>query len=86
MRFETIHCSREHRYALERDTETGKPVFSIPVRNQYAEYEEYYDISEAELEHLLANENKAVMFAKQCGQRMHDLRLILRPGLERGYY
>ena len=86
MRFETLHVDRDQRYVLGRDQDTGKPVFAIPVRNQMTEYDEYYDISELELETLLSNALRASHFARQCGERMHDLRLILRPGLDRGHY
>lgn len=86
MRFEPIFVSREHRYALYRDLETGRPVFGLPVRNQSIEYDEYYDISEAELDHLLRNELAARSFARQCGSHDHDLRLVLRPGTDRGAY
>ena len=86
MRFEPIFVSREHRYSLCRDLETGRPVFALPVQNQRVEYEEYYDVTEAELEHLLRDELAAKWFAKQCGDRDHDLRLLIRPGTDRGYY
>lgn len=86
MRFETIFASREQRYALCRDLETGRPVFSLPVQNQMSEYSEWYEISEEELSYLLLHEAAAINFARQCGARMHDLRLILRPGLDRGVY
>jgi hypothetical protein len=86
MRFETIFVSREHRYALCRDLESGKPAFALPVRNQMTEYDEWYDISEHELAFLLSHEAAAIQFARQCGARMHDVRLILRPGLDRGAY
>jgi hypothetical protein len=85
MRFETIHVSREDRYALARDRETGEPVFSIPVQNLKVEYEEYYRLSEQELEFLRADPASARHFARQCGERMHDLRLVLKPGLDRGF-
>ena len=86
MRFETIFVSREHRYALERDTLTGRPVFSIPVGRSAVEWEEYYEINEAEMAHLLADEEAARTFARECGNGRHDSRLLNRAGPQRGSY
>jgi hypothetical protein len=86
MRFRAIHVSREHRYALERDGETGAPVLSIPVSNAMVDYCEYYAISENELETFLADAAAAAGFAAQCGRHEHDERLILKPGSDRGVY
>lgn len=86
MRFRPIYASREHRYALERDGETGDPVLSIPVSNTLMDYTEWYVISESELDGFLSDEPSAQAFAKQCGNHEHDDRLVLKPGTDRGVY
>jgi hypothetical protein len=86
MRFSAIQVNQERRYALERDTQTGTPVFSIPVSNRLADYSEYYTISEGELAHFLADEAAAAAFAGQCGRHEQDERLVLKPGTDRGVY
>jgi hypothetical protein len=86
MRFNAIQVNRERRYALERDTQTGMPVFSIPVSNGLADYSEYYTISEDELAHFLTDEAAAAAFAGQCGRHEQDERLVLKPGANRGVY
>jgi hypothetical protein len=86
VRYRAVHISRDPRFALERDAVTGEPVFSIPVANSRAEYEEYYSLSEEELKTLLADIELAKDFAFRCGRRELDDRLILKPGPERGHY
>lgn len=85
-RFELVFVNRAERYALERDRETGKPIFSIPVSSSYVEYDEYYDISEDEFRQLLFDDEAAKAFAARCGRRELDDRLILKPGWNRGSY
>lgn len=86
MRYRAAHVSRDPRYALERDVVTGEPVFSIPVANSRADYEEYYSLSEEEFETFLADPELARDFAFRCGRRELDDRLVLKPGGERGHY
>ena len=86
MRFSAIQVSPERRYALERDTQTGTPVISIPVSNGLADYCEYYTISEGELAHFLTDGAAAAAFASQCGRHERDDRLVIRPGANRGVY
>jgi hypothetical protein len=84
-----LHCfyvSLAHRYSLEREAGSLKPVFSIPVRNQMAEYSEYYRISEGEFGRFMADEDEARAFAAKCGAREMDDRLLRQPGADRGYW
>jgi hypothetical protein len=50
VRFRTLYVSREDRYALQRDLQTGGPIFNIPVSNILTDYIEWYEISESELD------------------------------------
>jgi hypothetical protein len=86
MRFQTILVSREDRYGLERDEETGKPALSIPVSNMLTDYSEYYWISESEFESFMVDKGAAAAFAARCGRREMDDRLVFRPGSDRGVY
>ena len=86
MRYRTIFVSRDHRYALERDVQTAKPVFSIPVSNRMMDYEEWYAISEEEFERFLVDREAAKAFATQCGRREQDDRLDLEARPDRGVY
>jgi hypothetical protein len=81
-----LHLSLSHRYSLCRDPLTLEPVFEIPVSNGMADYSEWYRITEAELAELIAHPPAAAAFAKSCGNRAMDDRLIVQPGTRRGTY
>lgn len=86
VRFEPEFVSQDPPFALGRNLETGKPVFAIPVRNRMVEYEEWYSISEVEMEALMKDFDLAAGYAYLCGDRELDDRLILKPGTDRGIY
>jgi len=81
-----LYVSQNPRFSLDRGVTTGKPVLSIPVRNQMVEYEEWYSLSEDELARFMADHEAAKAFAADCGNRRQDERLVLKPGRDRGYY
>ena len=81
-----LYVSQNPRFSLDRGVTTGKPVLSIPVRNQMVKYEEWYSISEEEFEEFMADHEAAKAFAAGCGSRREDERLVLKPGRDRGYY
>ena len=81
-----LHLSQSPRYSLHRDPLTQEPVFAIPVSNGLADYDEYYRIDEAELACFLAHPPSAGEFARSCGDRAMDDRLIVQPGTRRGSY
>lgn len=83
-RFTDEFVSREGRYSLGRDGQDGVYYLSIPVANSMVDYEEYYRLSEAEMIRLRGDQDAAKQFADQCHHRLHDDRLILVPGKDRG--
>jgi len=84
MRFQDEQVSREDRFSIGVDTKTGEFYLSIPVRNTLIDYEEYYRISPGERGRYIADKALASMFAAECRDRLHDDRLILEPGRDRG--
>lgn len=76
--------SREHRYSLGIDEESGRHFASLPVSNGAVDYEEYYGLTEVEYAQLLADPAKAVEFIEQCRLRQHDGLLLQQPGWNRG--
>ena len=85
-RFRAMYVNRGDRYALERDRRSGAPVFSIPVSNSLADYCEYYALSEDEFRAMVEDKALARDFARRCGRRELDERLIFQPGTDRGIY
>jgi len=84
MKFEDTFFSRENRYELGVETESGTHYAAFPVTNQMAEYTEEYRISDAEYENFLANPSAAIEFIESCRRREQDDRLFLQPGSDRG--
>lgn len=86
VRYEPEFVSQDPPFSLGRNLETGKPVLAIPVRNRMVEYQEWYAISEEEMEALMNDFDLAAGYAFLCGDREMDERLILKPGTDRGIY
>ncbi|MBU9828171.1 hypothetical protein ACE2AK_26165 [Rahnella perminowiae] len=84
MKFEDVFFSREERYSIGIEKESGRHYLSIPVTNHMIDYEEYYEISESDYNIFLSDPAAAVNFAKQCKRREKDALLIVKPGDLRG--
>jgi hypothetical protein len=85
MRFEDVSFSREYRFSVGRDQVGQTYYLSIPVKNMMVDYEEYYRISEEEFQKFAIDIEAGKRFADECRDRLHDDRLILKPGRDRGF-
>lgn len=83
-RFHDAYFSKEHRYSIGTDVTSGFRYLSIPVSSSAVDYEEYYEITPAQYEQLLADSSAAIEFAESCRRREQDDRLIQQPGWNRG--
>jgi hypothetical protein len=79
-----VFFSREDRYSLGTDLETGRYYASLPVSNGVVDYEEYFELSDIQFAEFLADTAKAVAFADECRRREHDELLMVKPGTNRG--
>ncbi|MEJ2046388.1 MAG: hypothetical protein P8X89_24300 [Reinekea sp.] len=84
MNFKDIAISRENRFSIGIEETSGKYYLSIPVSNQYVDYEEYYEISKEVFDSFKADMNSALNFVQQCIERKKDELLIQKPGRLRG--
>lgn len=84
MRFRDTCFSREGRFAIGVEEDSGRYYLSIPVTNGAADYDEYYEISECDYQIYLSDLTTAVEFAKQCKVREKDALLMMKPGRNRG--
>ncbi|KHK97188.1 hypothetical protein LK09_13090 [Microbacterium mangrovi] len=84
MKFTDTAFSRTHRYALGIEEQSGRRYLSIPVSNGLVDYEEYYEISDAQYSALLVDEAVAARFAAECRAHRHDDLLMQQPGWNRG--
>jgi len=76
--------SREDRYSLGVDLETGRHYASLPVSNGVVDYEEYFELSDIQFAAFLVNRDEALAFVDACRRREHDELLMVQPGANRG--
>ncbi|MCW2592083.1 MAG: hypothetical protein JWQ86_4510 [Mycobacterium sp.] len=84
MRFDDTYMSRENRYWLGIESESGRHYASIPVANGMIDYVEYYWISTNQYEEFMTDPKLAIEFVEACRRREHDDLLVHKPGTNRG--
>lgn len=84
MKFETVVTSRENRYSLGVEMDSGLHYVAIPVSNQLVDYVEYYKLSGDEYERFMRDPHQAAEFVESCRDRSQDQRLFMKPGSDRG--
>ena len=84
MKFEKDIVSRENRYSLGVENDSGLHYLAIPVSNQMIDYMEYYKLSDDEYQAFRGDASRAVEFAESCRRREQDERLFMQPGADRG--
>ena len=84
MKFNDVLVSKADRYSIGVEEESGRFYVSFPVRNEYAEYEEYYEIDRAQFELFQRDGAAALAFVTKCRNREKDDLLIVKPGRLRG--
>lgn len=84
MRFGSTHFSKDGRYWLGAEADSGRCYLGIPVSNAMVDYVEYYWIERAQFDLFTESEDRAVSFADACRRREHDALLVYQPGRDRG--
>lgn len=84
MRFSDVFVSKEERYSIGTELDSGKHYVSIPVSSGTVDYEEYYAISPQQAEAFLRDNKAAIEFVAACRLRRHDDLLIHKAGSNRG--
>ena len=82
--FRTVFVDRVRRFALEVDEDSGRTFVSIPVRNEYVEYSEWYEVDRATFDRFAADPARAHAFVEQAKRRELDHLLLHPPGRLRG--
>ena len=77
--FRDVKVSIEKRYALGRETTTDKHYLSFPVRNNYVDYIEYYEISLEQLNLFLNHDDLLIEFLDKCKRRKMDHLFLFYP-------
>ncbi|MFK7608710.1 MULTISPECIES: hypothetical protein [unclassified Pseudomonas] len=84
MKFNDIFFSKENRYSLGTELQSGKHYLSIPVSYGIVDYEEYYEIDSNLLQQFQTQQETALEFAQKCRRQELDELLIVKPGSNRG--
>ena len=78
------YLSREHRFVLGFDADSGKHYLAFPVTIGVVDYDEYYELDDATYRAWLADPDLALPFLTEARNREHDDLLIQKPGWNRG--
>lgn len=84
MRFRDTYFSKEQRFAIGQELESGRFYLSIPVSNGIVDYEEYFEISKSQFDGYPQNLPELAVLADKCRKRQCDHLLIQQPGRNRG--
>ncbi|MGB2222123.1 hypothetical protein [Neptunomonas sp.] len=84
MKFTDVAVNKDERFSIGIEEDSGRFYLSIPVRNEYVDYEEYYEITKDEFESYKVDLNSAQTLVNRCRKREVDNRLIQKPGRMRG--
>ncbi len=84
MKFQDTYVSKEQRFSIGVEAQSGRHYLSIPVSNSKVDYEEYYQLTPEMFQAFSADPDAALAFVEQCRRRERDELLLMKPGNERG--
>lgn len=64
MKFNDVLVNKAERFSIGIEDVSGRCYVSFPVRNEYVEYEEYYEIDRARFEWFQRNAAAALAFCR----------------------
>jgi hypothetical protein len=76
--------NKAERFSIGIEGESGCHYVSFPVRNDYAEYDEYFEIDRGQFDQFQRDGAAALAFVTKCRNREKDELLIVKPGRLRG--
>ena len=84
LKFQDEYFSRNDRYSLGTEADSGRYYAAFPVSNGFVNYEEYYELTSDQYRRLLSDPQSAIEFVEACRRREHDDLLLEEPGPNRG--
>jgi hypothetical protein len=84
MKFEKTYFSKEGRYWLGNETDSGRYYLGIPISNAMVDYIEFYWVGDEQYQKFFEDQDSAFEFAEACRRREHDDLLVYKPGSDRG--
>jgi hypothetical protein len=79
MKFIDIFFSKENRFSVGIEQESGRYYLAIPVTTGIADYEEFYEINEQDFNKNNPDIDHLKKIAQLCRERKNDSKLILGP-------
>lgn len=84
LKFNDTIVSKEYRFSVGVEEDSGRCYISFPVSNGLVDYDEYYEITQANYRVFLSSTSTALAFVNECRQHQKDSLLIIKPGSNRG--
>lgn len=85
MKFKDVFINVDERFCIGVEEESARYYVAFPVRNEFVEYEEYYELDRAQFERFQVDLAAALEFVTACRGRQNDALLIVKPGRLRGW-
>lgn len=80
LQFDDMLISQEEQYSLGVERVTGRRYISVSVSQGFADYEEFFEISDEEFDRLLDDPEGGQDLARRCRSGEENARLFRRPG------
>jgi len=84
MKFSDVFFCKKERFSVGIEEESGRYYLSIPVSNNFVDYEEYYEIDKMSFGLYQVDMDAAKKFVNRCRNREVDDLLLIKPGKDRG--
>jgi hypothetical protein len=84
MKFLDKFVFKQERFSVGVEEQTGRFYLSIPVSNQFVDYEEFYELPAFQFNACPNNIEELKEFAAKCRARQCDDKLLQQPGRLRG--
>lgn len=84
MNFKDIKIDSLEKFSIGIEEESGRYYLSIPVSNNFVDYEEFYVLETEQFDSYLHDMSKTLTFVKKCRNREMDNLILIKPGKNRG--
>jgi hypothetical protein len=84
VKFKDLFFSKEKYFSVGIEEESGCYYLSIPVSNNFVDYEEYFRISAEEFNRYKDDLSQLDFIAEEARNRLRDNDLLIKPGTDRG--
>lgn len=80
LQFDDMLISQEEQFSLGIERTTGRRYISVSISQGFADYEEFFEISDEEFDRLLDDPEGGQDLARRCRAGEENARLFRKPG------